>query len=59
NEKTYLLKRIEKLENDNCQLREIYQTYQMQNEKCIRSITDLIIKVLLTQQVRIIISNTI
>ncbi|CAF4285050.1 unnamed protein product [Rotaria sp. Silwood2] len=50
NEKTYLLKRIEKLENDNCQLREIYQTYQMQNEKCIRSITDLIIKVLLTQQ---------
>ncbi|CAF1284805.1 unnamed protein product [Rotaria sordida] len=50
NEQIYLLKRIEKLENENCQLREIYQTYQIQNEKCIRSITDLIIKILLTQQ---------
>ncbi|CAF3706813.1 unnamed protein product [Rotaria sp. Silwood1] len=50
NEQIYLLKRIEKLENDNLQLREIYQTYHIQNEKCIRSITDLIIKILLTQQ---------
>jgi len=50
-EQTYLLKRIEKLENENQQLHQMYQTYQMQNETCIRSITDLIMKIILTQQV--------
>ena len=51
NEQTYLLKRIEKLENENRQLHQLFQTYQMQNETCIRSITDLIMKIILTQQV--------
>jgi hypothetical protein len=48
-ERSYLLKRIEKLENENHQFREIFQT----NEKSIRSITNLIIKILLTQQVNL------
>ncbi|CAF1261920.1 unnamed protein product [Adineta steineri] len=49
-EQNFLLKRIENLENENHQLLEIYLTYQIQNETCIRSITDLIMKILLTQQ---------
>jgi len=46
-ERFYLLKRIEKLENENHQFYEIYQTY----EKSLQSITNLIIKILLIQQV--------
>ena len=51
NEQIYLLKHIEELENENRQLREIYQTYQIQNEKCIRSIIDLVIKIILIHKV--------
>lgn len=48
-ERIYLLKRIEKLENDNRELHQIYQTY----EKSLQSITNLIIKILLIQQVNL------
>jgi adenylate kinase family enzyme len=51
-ERIYLLKRIEKLEHDNHQLLELYQTYQIENEKSIQSIMNLILKILLTQQVK-------
>ncbi|CAF0935566.1 unnamed protein product, partial [Adineta ricciae] len=51
-EQTYLNKRIEYLENENHQLHELYISYQMQNETCMRSMTDLIMKILLTQQER-------
>jgi adenylate kinase family enzyme len=51
-ERIYLLRRIEKLEHENHQLLELYQTYQIQNEKSIQSITNLILKILLTQQVK-------
>ncbi|CAF3419610.1 unnamed protein product [Rotaria socialis] len=49
-EQIYLMQRIEKLENENQYLRETYQTYQIQNEKCIQSITNLIIKMLSNQK---------
>ncbi|CAM4802983.1 unnamed protein product [Rotaria magnacalcarata] len=49
-EQIYLIQRIEKLENENQYLHETYQTYQIQNEKCIQSITNLIIKVLSNQK---------
>ncbi|UJR14810.1 hypothetical protein I4U23_001797 [Adineta vaga] len=52
NEQIYLTKRIEHLENENRQLHELHLTYQMQNETCMRSITDLIMKILLVQQKR-------
>lgn len=51
-EQIYLLKRIEQLEIENQRLHENYQIYQRQSEKCIQSITDLIIKTLFTQEVR-------
>jgi hypothetical protein len=51
-EQVYLLKRIDQLENENRQLQEKYRTYQLQSEKCIGSVTDLIIKTLVTQEVR-------
>jgi hypothetical protein len=51
-EQIYLLKRIEQLENENRQLHENYRTYQKQSEKCIESVTNLIIKTLVTQEVR-------
>jgi hypothetical protein len=51
-EQVYLLNRIEQLENENYRLHENYRTYQNQSEKCLQSITDLIIKTLFTQEVR-------
>jgi hypothetical protein len=51
-EQIYLLKRIEHLESENHRLHENYQIYQRQNEKCLQSVTDLIIKTLFTQEVR-------
>jgi hypothetical protein len=51
-EQIYLLKRIEQLEYENHRLHDNYQTYQRQSEKCIQSVTDLIIKTLFTQEVR-------
>ena len=51
-EQIYLLKRIEQLEIENHRLNENYQLYQRQNEKCLQSVTDLIIKTLFTQEVR-------
>lgn len=50
-EQIYLLKRIEQLEEENHRLRENYQTYQNHNEKCLESISDLIVKTVLTQEV--------
>ncbi|CAF3603354.1 unnamed protein product [Rotaria sp. Silwood1] len=49
-EQIYLLKRIQQLEDENHRLHENYQTYQKQSEKCIESVTDLIIKTLFTQE---------
>ncbi|CAF4760594.1 unnamed protein product [Rotaria socialis] len=51
-EQVYLLRRIEQLEDENHRLHENYQAYQKQSEKCIGSVTDLIIKALFTQEVR-------
>jgi len=51
-EQIYLLRRIEQLENENRQLHDNFRTYQKQSEKCIESVTDLIIKTLFTQEVR-------
>jgi hypothetical protein len=51
-EQIYLLNRIEQLEKENRQLHDNYRTYQKQSEKCIQSVTDLIIKTLFTQEVR-------
>jgi hypothetical protein len=51
-EQVYLLNRIEQLENENHRLNEIHQNYQRQSEKCLQSVTDLIIKTLFTQEVR-------
>lgn len=50
-EQIYLIQRIEKLENENRYLHETYQAYQIQNEKCIQSITNLLIKVLSNHKV--------
>ncbi|CAF2565785.1 unnamed protein product [Rotaria sp. Silwood2] len=49
-EQIYLLKRIQHLEDENRRLNENYQAYQKQSEKCIGSVTDLIIKTLFTQE---------
>ncbi|CAF0766547.1 unnamed protein product [Adineta steineri] len=49
-EQTYLLKRIEQLENENRQLHDNHRTYQIKSEKCIESVTDLIVKILFTQE---------
>ncbi|CAF3310938.1 unnamed protein product [Rotaria socialis] len=49
-EQVYLLRRIEQLEDENHRLHENYQAYQKQSEKCIGSVTDLIIKALFTQE---------
>ncbi|UJR31908.1 hypothetical protein I4U23_019382 [Adineta vaga] len=49
-EQIYLLKRIEQLENENRQLHVNYQNYQIKSEKCLQSVTDLIIKLLFTQE---------
>lgn len=51
-EQVYLLRRIEQLENENHRLHDNYQIYQRQSEKCLQSVTDLIIKTLFTQEVR-------
>ncbi len=51
-EQIYLLRRIEQLEEENRRLHENYRTYQRQSEKCLESVTDLIIKTLFTQEVR-------
>ncbi|CAF0878583.1 unnamed protein product [Adineta ricciae] len=49
-EQIYLLKRIEQLETENRQLHLNYRTYQLKSEKCLQSVTDLIIKLLFTQE---------
>ena len=51
-EQIYLLKRIELLQNENDRLNQTHRTYQRQSEKCLESVTDLIIKTLFTQEVR-------
>lgn len=51
-EQLYLLRRIEALESENRQLHANYRTYQLKSEKCIQSITDLITKLLFTQEVQ-------
>lgn len=50
-EQIYLLKRIEQLETENRQLHLNYRTYQVKSEKCLQSVTDLIMKLLFTQEV--------
>lgn len=50
-ERIHLNKRIEILENENHQLYELYFTYQIQNEKSITAIINLILQILSTQQV--------
>lgn len=50
-ERTHLHKRIELLENENHQLYELYFTYQIENEKSITAIINLILQILSTQQV--------
>ncbi|CAF0914411.1 unnamed protein product [Adineta steineri] len=57
-EQTYLLKRIEQLENENRQLHDNHRTYQIKSEKCIESVTDLIVKILFTQENESIIQST-
>lgn len=51
NERTHLRKRIEILENENHQLSDLYFTYQVQNEKSLAAIINLILQILSTQQV--------
>ncbi|CAF1408805.1 unnamed protein product, partial [Didymodactylos carnosus] len=51
-EKAYLLRRIEQLETENYRLKQNYN-YQTQCDKCIRAITDLVIKTIIMQEVRI------
>lgn len=51
-EQLYLLRRIEQLQSENERLHETHRTYQRQSEKCLESVTDLIIKTLFTQEVR-------
>ena len=56
NERIHLHKRIEMLENENHQLSDLYFTYQVQNEKSLAAIINLILQILSTQQVNLTIS---
>ncbi|CAF1059444.1 unnamed protein product [Didymodactylos carnosus] len=49
-EKAYLLRRIEQLETENYRLKQNYN-YQTQCDKCIRAITDLVIKTIIMQEI--------